>query len=95
MQTIADRSFIDETVDVDGKEFHRCTFERCVLIFHGREVFSTIECRLENGNTFELADSANIVIQQFRLFLSYGGIFGDTAKHFLYSPSAVTTAKLH
>ena len=42
METITDRSFIDDTIDVDGRTFVRRTFERCILKFHGGEVFSTI-----------------------------------------------------
>ncbi|HMK87074.1 MAG TPA: hypothetical protein VK437_14030 [Steroidobacteraceae bacterium] len=86
METISERSFTGVTIHVDGKYFHRCAFERCTLVFHGREMFNTSECRLGDGVTFELADTANIVIAQLRLFLSYGGAFKAIAEYFLYDP---------
>ena len=95
MDTITDRSFTGVTVHVDGIYFHRCTFEHCTLVFHGREMFNTIECRLGDGNTFELADGANIVIAQLRRFLSYGGAFKGIAEYFLYDPDAKPARRLH
>lgn len=30
-----DRTFIDETIDIDGCTFERCTFVRCRLVYGG------------------------------------------------------------
>jgi hypothetical protein len=95
MQTIEKGSFVGETIDVDGKEFRHCTFERCVLRFHGRETFATIECRFIDGCTLALADHAGVVVEQLRAFLGHGGGFADAARHFLFGPDAGPSARLH
>jgi hypothetical protein len=44
METITDKLFTEDTiVDVDGKTFLRCTFDRSTLRFHGYATFVTIE----------------------------------------------------
>ena len=94
MEAIIDRSFIEETVDVDGKTFVRCTFERCVFEFHGREAFDMAECHIGDGCFFGMAEYAEVVSRQLRVMLSYGGMLGGAARYFL-SDASNPTVGLH
>ncbi|MGA3159352.1 MAG: hypothetical protein ABSE43_17475 [Steroidobacteraceae bacterium] len=95
METITDKLFTeDAVVDVDGKTFLRCTFDRCTLRFHGRATFATVECRIGVGCSFEVVDDANTVIRQLRYMRSYGGILSGVVDYYL-SEGATPSAKLH
>jgi len=95
METITDKLFTEDTiVDVDGKTFLRCTFDRCTLRFHGRATFTTVECRIGVGCSFEVVDDANTVIRQLRYMRSYGGILSGVVDYYL-SEGATPSAKLH
>jgi hypothetical protein len=91
MQSIANQSFTDKTLDVDGKVFVRCTFERCRLVFHGTDVFSHTDCRIGDSCTFVLEDAAARTIRQLREIRNAGGTFGEAAAHYLSGPDDGTT----
>jgi hypothetical protein len=95
METITDKLFAEDTiVDVDGKTFLRCTFDRCTLRFHGQATFTTVDCRIGVGCSFEVVDDANTVIRQLRYMRSYGGILSGVVDYYL-SEGATPSAKLH
>jgi hypothetical protein len=39
-----DQSFTDQAIDVDGKQFKRCVFFRCKIIFSGQAPTSYDDC---------------------------------------------------
>lgn len=88
MNSVSDKSFIDDTVDLDGKVFVRCTFERCILRFSGTAVFSTSDCTIDSSNQLALSGAAVTTIRQFRALLTYGGILTDAAKYWLFNADA-------
>jgi len=95
METITDKLFTEDTVvDVDGKTFLRCTFDRCTLRFHGRATFTTVDCRVGVGCSFEVVDDANTVIRQLRYMRTYGGLLSGVVDYYL-SEGATPSAKLH
>jgi hypothetical protein len=50
METITDKLFTEDAIiDVDGKTFLRCTFDRCTSRFHGHATFATVECSIGVG----------------------------------------------
>jgi hypothetical protein len=89
MNSVSDKSFIDDTVDLDGNLFARCTFERCTLRFNGTANFMTTDCTTE-GCEFALGGPATITIRQCRAMLDVGGLMGDTVKFWLYDAAAET-----
>jgi hypothetical protein len=90
METITDKLFTEDAiVDVDGKTFLRCTFDRCTLRFHGHATFATVECRIGVGCSFEVVDDANTVIRQLRYMRSYGGILSGVVSAVTVSDGAV------
>jgi hypothetical protein len=89
MNSVSDKSFIDDTVELDGNLFARCTFERCTLRFSGSANFMTTDCTTD-GCEFALGDPARLVARQFRAMLSVGGLMGDTVRYWLFDPSAET-----
>lgn len=38
------QTFNDEAIDVDGNQFHRCTFNRCKIIFNGKAGTEFVGC---------------------------------------------------
>lgn len=88
MQSVTDRSFIDETLELDGKLFLRCSFERCVMAFNGTAVFSMADCTFGEGCQFTLGGAAVVTVRQLRALLTYGGIFTDVVKYYLFDPKA-------
>jgi len=41
------RTYINQTVHLDGTRFEGCAFHGCTLIFRGEEPVQIVECRLE------------------------------------------------
>lgn len=41
------RTFINETVALDGTRFEGCRFHGCTLVFRGEEPVQIVECTLE------------------------------------------------
>ena len=89
MNSVSDKSFIDDTIDLDGNFFLRCTFERCIMRFNGTANYMTSDCTVD-GCQFALGDPARLVVRQFRAMLSVGGLMGDSIRYWLFDPSAET-----
>jgi hypothetical protein len=89
MNSVSDKSFIDDTIDLDGNTFIRCKFERCIMRFNGTANFMTSDCITE-GCQFALGGPASITIRQFRAMLGVGGAMGEHANYWLYDPAAET-----
>jgi hypothetical protein len=60
-----DRTFADTTVEIDGHEFHRCTFLNCTLRYKGTGAFTLGECKFR-GERWDFADAARTVISAMR-----------------------------
>ena len=85
MNVIENQSFIDCTVEMDGKTFINCTFDGCVIRFVGSAVHSAVGCRFDDcGVSFDGA--AYIVVMQLRAWISGGGNFGQTIQRILNTP---------
>ena len=41
------RTFINETVALDGTRFEGCEFHGCTLVFRGEQPVQIVDCRLE------------------------------------------------
>ena len=52
-----DRFFRDESVDLSDNRFHRCTFEKCKLIYRG-DISPTFKDNQFIDSVFEFADAA-------------------------------------
>lgn len=61
-QTIYAKSYINETVEIDGKTFDRCTFENVKLLYHGLGPVSFIQGTFK-GQIWLGSD--NLAIQNF------------------------------
>lgn len=72
MEIIEDKAFSNETVELDGRGFIRCSFIGCHLIFRGKEAFGLRDYRLSN-TTMEFADNAALTIQAIGLLYRAGG----------------------
>jgi hypothetical protein len=49
LEPVADKSFRNETVDIDGKRFTSCTFKGCSLNYSGGNVEFGPGCLVENS----------------------------------------------
>lgn len=38
------KTFFNETIDLDGNEFYGCTFSHCMIVFYGRESMALHDC---------------------------------------------------
>jgi hypothetical protein len=63
-EAVYERSFVNETVEVDGKLFDRCHFENVKLLYHGRGPVSFNDSELKGSVMF---GSDNIAINQFMI----------------------------
>lgn len=55
---IRNRAFEEQRLEIDGRDFHGCSFTNCVLLFEGREASSfDPTCEFE-GVSFELRGAA-------------------------------------
>lgn len=67
-ETIYAKSFINETVELDGKKFDRCNFENVKLLYHGLAPVEFV------GGTFKGSiwfGSDNIAVNQFEIDRSF------------------------
>jgi len=47
VETETGRSYINQTVHLDGTRFEGCTFHGCTLVFRGEAPVQIVECHLE------------------------------------------------
>jgi len=47
MATESGRTYINQTVALDGTRFERCEFHGCTLAFRGEHPVQIVDCRLE------------------------------------------------
>lgn len=47
MERETGRTYINQTVSLDGTRFEGCVFVGCTLVFRGEEPVQIVECRLE------------------------------------------------
>jgi len=59
---ITGKSFTNQRVEVDGKAFHKCTFDSCKLVFRGTSTFD-FTGNNGTGTRFEIDGPALITIQ--------------------------------
>lgn len=64
-ETIYAKSFMNETIEIDGKKFDHCTFQNVKLMFHGNAPVEFVEARFLSGTVYLGSD--NIAIQQFMI----------------------------
>lgn len=56
------RRFEQETVELDGRIFDRCTFENCTLVFRGRQHFDIKPGCIMGFHTLAIEDNARDVL---------------------------------
>lgn len=80
METIENKTFINEAVELDGKGFIKCKFIGCHLIFRGKEPFGLREEVLDNV-TMEFADHAALTVEAINALYKSGGDFRQWIEH--------------
>lgn len=68
-ETIYKKTFINETVDIDGKLFDRCTFSNVTFIYHGLGRPTFIEPRFMEGAIHWHSD--NVAVNQYMKLMEY------------------------
>lgn len=59
MEHVRDKHFLNESVELDGRGFQRCTFTNVQLVFHGTKSFVTEECAFGGLLTLKTDDAAS------------------------------------
>ena len=80
MNTIEGKKYENETVELDGNGFIKCSFVGCHLIFRGESAFGLREPFLKD-TTMEFADHAGLTIQAIGLLYRAGGPFRQWVEH--------------
>ena len=77
METIEDRAFENESIELDGKSFIRCSFKKCSFIYRANAPFGFDSASLSklNGVTMEFVDGAALTIQALGQLNRVGGSF--------------------
>lgn len=84
MEMLYDKKFKDETVELDGKGFTRCSFIGCHLIFRGREPFG-LSAPVIKRTTMEFADQAALTITAIKELWNAGDSFKQWIEYELVS----------
>ena len=63
LDVIRNQTFAYQTVELDGKAYVGCTFERCRLAFHGRREFDLLSNNFEESVTVLVDDRAALTTQ--------------------------------
>lgn len=71
METVADKTFDNETVNVDGKAFSGCTFNYCTLVYSAGDVPTFTNCDF-GSNTLQFEGAAQNTLK-FLSTLQTGG----------------------
>lgn len=74
---ITDRSYWNETIELDGNDFRRCTFTECKLVLRARWGVTMLECTFENCE-WSFAGAAALVIKFLRSISDSPGDYGPT-----------------
>src|SRR5216683_857886 len=85
LERVADRHFVNETVELDGKNFEHCTFDNVKLLFRGRRI-SRMADSVFNGTVAITTDSDAIsgfgeLLNGFE-FITDDGIGEDSQQNF-------------
>jgi len=57
-ETVSHQAFLNETVELDGKRFYRCTFTNARLSFRGNAPFELLECELAKSVALQTDNDA-------------------------------------
>ena len=71
MALFQNTTFRNETVDLDGNEFHGCDIQDCLLIYRGGELPVLVNCVIAQCD-FAFDESARNTIAFFRAFYRGG-----------------------
>ena len=73
MKEIRNKTFKNETVELDGFAFYSCTFDGSHLIFRGRDHFGFDKPVFTGQTTMEFADSAKLTLSALGAFYRADG----------------------
>lgn len=76
-ETIQNKTFLDETVEIDGKTFVNCRFENVILKYSGEEPFSLQDSQFHGSLQFLFAGAAANAVEA--LTAMYAG-FGELGR---------------
>ena len=65
MPTHDSEDFTARVVELDGKEFHNCTFAKCRLVYRGGGVPALVTCRFDRCS-WEFEDAAGRTLELLR-----------------------------
>jgi hypothetical protein len=65
LETVYAKTYVNETVVIDGTKFDHCTFQNVKLLFHGTAPSEFVGAKFLSGSVYLGSD--NISIQQFQI----------------------------
>ena len=97
MKIIENRTFSNETIELDGKGFVDCSFTKCALVFRATAPFGLDEKTMAklNGVTLSFSDGAALTIQALGLLYKSGGTFQQWVEHELKAAGAPISGTHH